>query len=205
MYNSVLLSIFTRLYKSPLSISRNFSSSQTETLFPLNNISSFPLLPQPMLTSILLSVSMNLPILERQWVDVFELKCWRRLVRVPWTARRFNQSILEEISLDYSLERLMLKLKLQYFGHLMGRTDWLGKIDRRQEEKEATEDETVGWHHWLDGHEFEQTLRVGDGQGSLAHCSPRSRKESDTTELNWGTSYKWNHTYLPFCVWLVFS
>ena len=126
----MLLSIFTRLYKSPLSISRNFSSSQT--LFPLNNISSFPLLPQPMLTSILLSVSTNLPILERQWIDVFELKCWRRFVRVPWTARRSNQSILEEINPDYSLERLMLKLKLQYFGHLMGRTDLLGKIKGRR-------------------------------------------------------------------------
>ena len=64
---------------------------------------------------------------ERQRIDVFELWCWRRLLRVPWTARRFNQSILNEISPEYSLERLMLKLKLHYFGHLMGRTDSLEK------------------------------------------------------------------------------
>ena len=72
---------------------------------------------------------------ERQRIDAFELWCWRRLLRVPWTARRSNQSILKEISLEYSLEGLMLKLKLQYFGHLMQRTDslentlMLGKIE----------------------------------------------------------------------------
>ena len=60
---------------------------------------------------------------ERQRIDAFELWCWRRLLRVPWTARRFNQSILKEISPEYSLEAMMLKLKLQYFGHLMRRTD----------------------------------------------------------------------------------
>ena len=60
---------------------------------------------------------------ECQRIDAFELWCWRRLLRVPWTARRYNQSILKKISHEYSLERLMLKLKLQYFGHLMGRTD----------------------------------------------------------------------------------
>ena len=65
---------------------------------------------------------------ENQRIDAFELWCWRRLLRVPWTARRSNQSILKEISPEYSLERLMLKLKLQYFGHLMGRTDSLEKI-----------------------------------------------------------------------------
>ena len=78
-------------------------------------------------------------------------------MRVLWTARRSNQSILKEISPEYSLERLMLKLKLQYFGHLMQRTD-VGKDpdagkDRRQE-KGTTEDEMVGWHHRLNGHEF---------------------------------------------------
>ena len=72
---------------------------------------------------------------ECQRIDAFELWCWRRLLRVPWTARRSNQSILKEISPEYSLEVLMLKLKLQYFGHLMGRTDlfektlMLGKIE----------------------------------------------------------------------------
>ena len=80
----------------------------------------------------------------------------------------------------------MLKLKLQYFGHLMQRTDSLeedpyaGK-DWRQEEKGTTEDETVGWHHWLNGHEFEETPGVGDGQGGLACCSPWGPKELDTT------------------------
>ena len=65
---------------------------------------------------------------ERERIDAFELWCWRRLLRVPWTARRSNQSILKEISPEYSLEGLMLKLKLQYFGHLMGRADSLKKI-----------------------------------------------------------------------------
>ena len=85
---------------------------------------------------------------ERRRLDAFELWCWRRLFRVPWTARRSNQSILK-ISPGYSLEGLMLKLKLQYFGHLMQRTDllektlMLGKI----EGKGMIEDEMVGWHH----------------------------------------------------------
>ena len=124
---------------------------------------------------------------EHRRIDAFELWCWRRLLRVPWTARRSNQSILKEISPEYSLERLMLKLKLQYFGHLMGRTDsfektlMLGEIGR-QEEKGITEDEMVGWHHRLNGHEFEQAPGVDDGQGSLACCSSWGHKESDTTE-----------------------
>ena len=89
----------------------------------------------------------------------FELWCWRRLLRAPWTARRSNESILKEINCEYSLEGLMLMLKLQYFGHLMWRTDsWkdpdAGK-DWRQEQKGTTEDEMVRWHHWLNGHEFE--------------------------------------------------
>ena len=88
---------------------------------------------------------------EHRRIDAFELWCWRRLLRVPWTARRSNQSILKEISPEYSLERLMLKLKLQYFGHLMRRVDSLEKTDARrdwgQEEKGMTEDEMAGWHH----------------------------------------------------------
>ena len=94
---------------------------------------------------------------ERQRINAFELWCWRRLLRVPWTARRSNQSILKEISPVCSLEGLMLKLKLQYFGHLMQRTDSFEKThagrDLGQEEKETTEDEMAGWHHQLDGHE----------------------------------------------------
>ena len=78
--------------------------------------------------------------------------------RVPWTARRSNQSILKEISPGISLERMMLKLKLQYFGHLMPRVDSLEKTDAGrdwgQEEKGTTEDEMAGWHHQLNGHEF---------------------------------------------------
>ena len=97
-------------------------------------------------------------------------------MRVPWTARRSNQSILKEISPEYSLEGLRLKLKLQYFGHLMQRTYSLEKT-LMLEEKRMTEEEMVGWHHRLDGPVFEQALGVGDGQGGLACCSPRGHKE----------------------------
>ena len=99
-------------------------------------------------------------------IDAFELWCWRRLLRVPWTARRSNQSILK-ISPGYSLEGLILKLKLQYFGHLKWRADSgkdpdTGK-DWGQEDKGTTEDEMVGWHHRLNGHGFGWILGVGDG------------------------------------------
>ena len=125
---------------------------------------------------------------EHQKIDGFELWCWRRLLRVPWTARRSNQLIPKEISPEYSLEGMMLKLKLQYFGHLKQRTDSLEKtlILCRQEEKGMTEDETVGCHHWLNGHEFEQALGVGDGQGSLVCCTPWGWEKLDMTDrLNW--------------------
>ena len=92
---------------------------------------------------------------ECQRIDAFELWCWRRLLRVPWTARRSNQSILKEISPGGSLEGMMLKLKLQYFGHLMRRVDSNAGRDWGQEEKGTTEDEMAGWHHRLNGHEFE--------------------------------------------------
>ena len=127
---------------------------------------------------------------ESQRIDAFELRCWRGLLRVPWTARRSNQSFLREISPEYSLEGLMLKLKLQYSSHLMWRTDslektlMLGKIEGRR--RRGWQDERAGWHHWLNGHEFEQAPGVGDGQGGLACCSPWGHKESNTTEqLNW--------------------
>ena len=88
---------------------------------------------------------------ERQRIDAFELWCWRRLLRIPWTARRSNRSILKDTSPGCSLEGLMLKLKLQYFGHLMRRVDSLEKTDAGrdwgQEEKGMTEDEMAGWHH----------------------------------------------------------
>ena len=90
-------------------------------------------------------------------IDAFDLWCWKRLLRVPWTSRRSNQSILKEISPGGSLEGLILKLKLQYFGHLMQRVDSLEKTlmlgrDWGQEEKGMTEDEMAGWHHQLNGH-----------------------------------------------------
>ena len=88
---------------------------------------------------------------ERRRIDAFELWCWRRLLRVPWTARRFNQSNLKEISRGCSLEGMMLKLKLQYFGHLMRRVDSLEKTEAGsywgQGEMGTTEDEMAGWHH----------------------------------------------------------
>ena len=138
---------------------------------------------------------------ERWKIDAFELWCWRRLMRVPWTARRSNQSILEDISPGCSLEGLMLKLKLQYFGHLIRGVDSLEKTnagrDWGQEEKGMAEDEMAGWHYWLDGHEFEWTPGVGDGQGSLACCDSRGHKESDTTEqLNWTEGSPKNATEL---------
>ena len=95
---------------------------------------------------------------KRQRIDTFELWCWRRLLRVPWTARRSKQSILKEIGPEYSLERLMLKL--QCFGHLMWRADslektlMLGKIEGRRK-RGPQSDKMVGWHHRLNGHEFE--------------------------------------------------
>ena len=125
-------------------------------------------------------------------------KCWRRLLTVPWTARRSNQLILEEISPEYSLEGLMLKLKLQSFGRSdsLEKTLMLGKIEvrgRRRRQRIRWLDgiigwmaSPVGWHHHLDGHESEQALGVGDRQGSLVCWSPWGHKESDTTKrLNW--------------------
>ena len=99
-------------------------------------------------------------------------------MRVPWTARRSNQSILKEVNLEYLLEGLMLKLKLQYSDHLMGRpnslekTLMLGKI----EDERRRGQQMVGWHHQLNGHEFEQTPGDNEGQGSLVCCGPRGHR-----------------------------
>ena len=139
-------------------------------------------------------------LIDKEWIkkaehrrtDAFELWYWIRLLKVPWTTRRSNQSILKEISPEF-----------------IGRTDteseaptlwppdaknWLIWKDSdagkhwRWEEKGSTEDEMVGWHHQLDGHKFEEASGVGDGQGSLMCCSPWGHKRSDTTEqLNWLT------------------
>ena len=129
---------------------------------------------------------------EQRRIDAFELWCWRRLLRVPWTARTSNQSILKDIGSGCSLEGLMLKLKLQYFGHLMQwgdsleKTLMLGKMRAWKIEKRTTEEEMAGWHHWLDGHGFGWSPGVGDGQGSLVCCGSWGCKESVTTErLNW--------------------
>ena len=129
---------------------------------------------------------------ESQKIDAFELWCWRRLLRVPWTARRSNQSILKEISPGCSLEGLMLKLKLQYSGEPHAKSWLIGKDsdagrDWGQEEKGTTEGEMAGWHHQLDQPEFEGTPGVSDGQGGLVCCDswgPRVRHDW-ATELNW--------------------
>ena len=95
---------------------------------------------------------------------------------------RSNHSILKEISPEYSLEGLMLKLKLQYFGHLLQSVDSLEKTLMLGKTEKMTEDEMAGWHHQLNGHGFGWTLGVGDGQGGLMFCGSWGHKESDTTE-----------------------
>ena len=139
-----------------------------------------------------MDVRVGLPKKAEHWrIVAFELWCWRRLLRVPWTAKRSNQSILKEISPEYSLEGLMLKLKLQYFGHLMWRTDslektlMLGKIEGRRRERQRM--------RWLDGitdsmdMSLSKLRQVGDGQGGLVCCDSWGHKEStrlsDWTEL----------------------
>ena len=128
-------------------------------------------------------------------INAFELWCWRRLLKFPWTARRSNQSILKEITPEYSLEAPILwtpDVKKQ----LIRKDPDAGK-DWRQEEKRMTEDEMVGWHHQLEGHEFEQTSGDGEGQGSPACCSPRDHKVSDMTErLNWTECWSWSSSTL---------
>ena len=116
---------------------------------------------------------------EHRRIDTFELWHWRRLLRVPWSERISKLSIIKEIIPKYSLEGLILKLKLQYFGHLMRRVgkDSDSGRDWGQEEKGMTEDEMVGWYHQLDGHEFEQAPGVGEGLRSLVCCSPWGHRE----------------------------
>ena len=131
--------------------------------------------------------------IEHWKIHAFELWCWRRLLRVPWTSRRSNHSILKEISLECSFRRTDTEAEVPIVWPPVMKS-WLirkdpddGK-DWRHKERGMTEIEMVGWHHWLNRHEFEQALGDGEGQGTLACCSPWSHKELDTPErLNWLT------------------
>ena len=128
---------------------------------------------------------------EGRRIDAFELWCWRRLLRVLWTARRSSQSILKEISPEYSWKDWCWSWNSNTLATWCKETEWIWKDpnagkDWRWEEKGPTEDEMIGWHHWLIGHEFEQVLGIGDGQGGLVYCSPWDHKQSDRTErMNW--------------------
>ena len=122
---------------------------------------------------------------DRRRIDAFELWCWRRLLRVPWTARRSSQSLLKEISPRCSLEGMMLKLKLQYFGHLMRR---VGSLEKTLMLGGTGGRRRRGWQRmrWLDGIADLMDVSLSDGQGGLVCCNSWSCKESDTTErLNW--------------------
>ena len=128
---------------------------------------------------------------EHRRIDAFELSCWRRLLRVPWTARRSNQSILKEISSEYSLEGLMLKQKL-WPPDVKNWLIWIdpdtGK-DWGQEEKGMTEDYMVGWHHQLNGHglgRLWQLVMDGEAWRAAVHGVTKRRTQlRDWTELNW--------------------
>ena len=124
---------------------------------------------------------------ERWRIDAFELWCWRRLLRVPWTARRSNQSILKEINQSWIfIGRTDVEAEVPILwpsdmkNQLTGKDPEAGK-NWGQEEKGTTENEMVGWHHWLNGHEYKQTLGYNKGQGCLACHRSWGRKESDMT------------------------
>ena len=121
--------------------------------------------------------------------DAFKLWCWRRLLRVPWTASRSNHSILKEINPEYSLEVLMLKLKLQHFitrcekpTHWEKPWWWETRLKAKREGGGRGRGRE---HHWINGHEFEQSLGDGEGQRSLACCSPWGCKDWDKTGTKW--------------------
>ena len=140
-------------------------------------------------------------------IDGFELWCWRRLLRVPWTLRWSKQLILKEFSPECSLEGMILKLKLQYLAiwykePTRWKRPWCWERLKTGGEG-VTDDVMVRWYHPLNGHEFDQAPGVGEGQGGLACCSPWGRKRSETTE--WLNNNKWlrclgqDTSSLPFC------
>ena len=134
---------------------------------------------------------------ECQRIDAFELWCWRRLLRVTWTARRSNQSILKEISPEYSMERLMLKLECQSFGHLMRRKDPDARKDGRREEKGMTEDEMVGWHHRLDGQLHHKLDGVWASSRSWWWTGKPGMLQSmglQKVGQDWATELNWKHS-----------
>ena len=135
---------------------------------------------------------------EHQRIDAFELWCWRRLLKVPWTARRSNHSILKEISPQYSLEGLMLKLKLQYFGHLMRRTDTLEKILMLGRLKARGKGDERGWDGWMTSPTrwtwVWASWGSGDGQGSLACCSPWDQSQSWRSEWSLARCSPWDQS-----------
>ena len=122
-------------------------------------------------------------------IDIFELWCWRRLLRVPWTARRSNQSTLKEINPEYSLEGLMLKLKLQYFGHPMWRAETLEKIVMlgKTEGKRRRWQQRMRWLNSISAHEFAQTPGDSEVRRNLACCSPWGHKDC-TWLSDWTTN-----------------
>ena len=139
-----------------------------------------------------------------QRMDAFKLWCWRRLLRVISTAQISNQLILKEINPEYSLKGLTLKLELKYFGHLMGKDDhwkWPWHWERLRARGEGvTEDEMVGWHHWLNRHEFEQIPGDSEGQGGKACCTSWRHKELDRIYLLNKNNSRFKNILITFSV-----
>ena len=163
--DSILKLIHINVWQKPLQYCKVISIQLIKKIFKKSRDITLPTKVHPVKAMVFPAVmygceSWTVKKAEHWRMDAIELWCWRRLLRVPWTARRSNQSILKEISPGCSMEGLMLKLKLQYFGHLMWRVDSLEKTLMLggiggQEEKGTREDEMARWHHQLNGHEFE--------------------------------------------------
>ena len=135
---------------------------------------------------------------KRRRIDAFELWCWRRLLRVPWTARRSNQSVLKGDQSWVFIGRTNAEAETPILWPPHAKTWLIGKDsdagrDWGQEEKGTTEDKMAGWQHWLNAHEFGWTPGVGDGQGGLVCCDSWGRKELDMTKrLNWTEVLVWS-------------